>query len=78
MDFPKGAIDGQVNKVIDQAAGVAKEKIGEFIGGEQNKNKKQAGGIGNMVSGAIGKAAVDQVAGNAADKAIPFTKKLFE
>ncbi|MCJ8738726.1 hypothetical protein PDJAM_G00038990 [Pangasius djambal] len=78
MNFAKGAVDGQVNKVIDQAAGVAKEKIGEFIGGEQNKNKKQAGGIGNMVSGAIGKAAADHVAGDAAEQALSFKKKLLE
>ncbi|KAI5623443.1 hypothetical protein C0J50_17230 [Silurus asotus] len=76
MDFGKGGIDGQVNKVIDQAAGAAKKKINETIGGNANKDKKPAGGIGDMVGGAITKAAVDQASGKAADQALAIGKKL--
>ncbi|KAG7324918.1 hypothetical protein KOW79_011234 [Hemibagrus wyckioides] len=73
MNLPKGVVDGQVNKVIDQAAGVAKQKIGTMIGGDQKKEKKEAG-VGDMISGAIGKAAADQ----AANQAMDFGKKLFK
>ncbi|KAG9268021.1 hypothetical protein AMEX_G18905 [Astyanax mexicanus] len=82
MSFLKGGLDGQVEKVIDQAADVAKEKVGSLIGGGEKKDKKQGGGgaggagIGNMVSGAINKAAADVAADKAADKVMSIGKNL--
>ncbi|MCI2534568.1 hypothetical protein, partial [Listeria monocytogenes] len=58
----KGAADGgQIDKVIDHAAGVAKEKIGSALGGNKKAptGKNQDAGVGDMISGAIGKAASD-------------------
>ncbi|KAL6475540.1 hypothetical protein MHYP_G00165800 [Metynnis hypsauchen] len=76
MDFIKGGLDGQVEKVIDQAADAAKQTVNSMIGGEK-KEKKQAGGIGNMVSGAINKAASDAATEKATEQACAFGKKLF-
>ncbi|KAL7869444.1 hypothetical protein AOLI_G00134320 [Acnodon oligacanthus] len=74
MDF-KGGLDGQVEKVIDQAAGAAKQKVNLMIGGEK-KEKKQAGGIGEMMSSAINKAAADAATDKAKEQACAFGKKL--
>ncbi|KAL7856759.1 hypothetical protein SRHO_G00156580 [Serrasalmus rhombeus] len=76
MDLVKGALDGQAEKVIDQAANVAKQTVNSMIGGEK-KEKKQAGGIGNMVSGAINKAASEAAADKATEQVCDFGKKLF-
>ncbi|KAI7796815.1 hypothetical protein IRJ41_007066 [Triplophysa rosa] len=76
MNVGKG-MEGQVDKIIDQAAGVAKEKVGSMIGGGKKKEQKGAGGdVGNMLSGAIGKAATDAAAKGAADQAMAFGKNL--
>ncbi|RXN09617.1 hypothetical protein ROHU_031284 [Labeo rohita] len=83
MNFLKGAADGQVDKVIDQAADVAKEKVGALIGGDKKKpggakDQKGAGGIGDVLSGAIGKGATDAAAKSAADQAMDIGKNLFK
>ncbi|KAK3560053.1 hypothetical protein QTP86_033775 [Hemibagrus guttatus] len=68
-----GAFDGQVNKAIDQAAVVAKQKIGEAIGGDKKKEKTQAGGV-DILKNAAGKAAAD----HATNQALDFGKSLFK
>ncbi|KAK2876433.1 hypothetical protein QQF64_004779 [Cirrhinus molitorella] len=83
MNFIKGAADGgQVDKIIDQAADVAKEKVGAMIGGDKKKaggakDQKGAGGVGDVLSGAVGKAATDAAAKSAADQAMDIGKKMF-
>ncbi|KAI4874872.1 hypothetical protein NFI96_034445 [Prochilodus magdalenae] len=76
MNFLKGGLDGQVEKVIDQAADAAKQTVSSMIGGGEKKEKKQAGGIGDMVSGAINKAASDAAADAGAEKLASIGKKL--
>ncbi|KAK2866590.1 hypothetical protein Q7C36_002646 [Tachysurus vachellii] len=75
MDLAKGSLDGQVNKVIDQAAVAAKKQIGGIMG-NQKKDQKQAGGVGDMVTGVATKAAADHAANKAAEQAIAAGKKL--
>ncbi|XP_052348544.1 uncharacterized protein LOC118373710 isoform X3 [Oncorhynchus keta] len=89
MDFLKGS-GKQVDAVIDKAAVVVKEKVGEMIGGGAKEEKKDEGiggmvsdvvvvppGIGGMVSDAVKGAAADAAMDNAADKAMSFGKSLF-
>ncbi|KAA0725162.1 hypothetical protein E1301_Tti005874 [Triplophysa tibetana] len=79
MNIGKG-MEGQVDKIIDQAAGVAKDKVGSMIGGGK-KEKAGAGagaggGVGDMLSGAVGKVATDAATKGAADQAMAFGKNL--
>lgn len=62
--------------MIDKAAVVVKEKVGEMIGGGAKEEKKDEG-IGGMVSNAVKGAAADAAMDSAADKAMSFGKSLF-
>ncbi|CAM4710174.1 hypothetical protein PO909_012736 [Leuciscus waleckii] len=76
-------MDKNVDKIIDKAAVVAKEKVGGLIGGDRKKaagakDQKGEGGIGDMLSGAVGKAATDAATNKAADQALAFGKGLLK
>ncbi|KAK7134747.1 hypothetical protein R3I93_017994 [Phoxinus phoxinus] len=74
-------MDKNVDKVIDKAAGVAKEKVGAMIGGKKAggaKDQKGEAGIGDMLSGAVGKAATDAAGNKAAEQALAFGKGLIK
>ncbi|KAK6329422.1 hypothetical protein J4Q44_G00014000 [Coregonus suidteri] len=76
MDFMKGS-GKQVDAVIDKAAVVVKEKVGEMIGGGVKEEKKDEG-IGGMVSDAVKGVVADKATDSAADKAMSFGKNLFK
>lgn len=59
---------------------MAKDKVGSMIGGDKKKAKDQKGegGIGDMLSGAVGKAATDAAGNKAAEQALAFGKGLIK
>ncbi|XP_052334171.1 uncharacterized protein LOC118357445 isoform X2 [Oncorhynchus keta] len=90
MDLLKGS-GKQVDAVIDKAAGVVKEKVGDMIGGGTKEPKKDQGigemvtddvvvspGIGEMVTDAVKGVAANAAKDSAADKAKSFGKSLLK
>ncbi|KAG5855240.1 hypothetical protein ANANG_G00046980 [Anguilla anguilla] len=69
----KGSGNNMVDKVIDTAAVKAKEQIGSMMGGKKQAGEPAAkGGIGDMVSGAVGNIAADAAKDSVMDEVTKF------